>query len=357
MAGNPSLISELEDAMASSSDNRRNETLRQVTDLFLGGAPKYSEPQVAVFDDVIGRLAKDADVSTKAELSQKLATIENAPINTVRTLAADDTIDVAGPVLANSNRLSDSQLADLAASKGQHHMLAIARRRDIGEQVTDALIKRGNPKVTQAVATNASARVSEKGYETLVNLAEGDVGLAESIAQRPDIPHKHFKTLIAMAPAAVQQRLASVNPRLAERIRGVIAEAAAEADAPVVRDYTRATETVTWLGNASRLGDEAGLGFGKPGQFAETLVARAVLVQMPIPAMAHVFTNEPVDTLLIVARVAGLTWPTTKQLLVLRAGRKPALQDLEGAKVNFVRLRPETAKQGLQLYKIRFKQK
>jgi uncharacterized protein (DUF2336 family) len=356
MVGSPSLIAELEDAIASSSDDRRSETLRRVTELFLASAPNFSENQVALFDDVIGRLASDTDVSAKAELSQKLATIENAPIKTIQRLAADDLIDVAGPVLANSLRLSDRQLAELAATKGRHHMLAIARRTDIGEQVTDVLLERGNRQVAQAVATNASSRVSEKGYETLVDLAAGDVGLAECVVQRQDIPQKHFKTLIAMAPVAVQQRLASVNPRLAERIRNAIA-AAADIAQPIVRDYMRAKEIVATLVNANRFGDDAIQEFAKADQFEETVVALAVLVQMPIDAMERLLSNEPTDTLLIVAKAGGLSWPTTRQLLVLRAGgRTPARQDLEDAKLNFVRLRPETAKQGLQLYKVRAKQ-
>jgi uncharacterized protein (DUF2336 family) len=357
MGSNPSLIAELEDAMASRSDERRNDTLRKVADLFIGNAPSYSENQVALFDDVIGRLADDTDVSAKAELSQRLASIENAPINTVKKLAADDLIDVAGPILTNSSRLNDRQLAELAASKGRHHMLAIARRQDIGEEVTDALLKRGNQQVAQAVATNATARVSEKGYETLVDLAGTDPGLAECVAQRQDIPSKHFRTLISMAPTAVQQRLAAVNPRLAERIRQAIAEANADSPQRMERDYTRAKELVAELVNANRVGDETILEFAKGGKFEETVVAIAVLVQLSIEGVNRLFTTEPVDTLLVTASAAGLTWPTVKQLLILRAGgRAVSRGDLEGAKVNFVRLKPETAKHGLQRYRVRLKQ-
>src|SRR5208337_5594123 len=104
------------------------------------------------------------------------------------------------------------------------HMLAIAGRRQVSEQVTDTLLKRGDQQVVRTVATNGGARVSEKGYDTLAELAANDPHLAESVVQRQDIPHRHFRTLVAMAPEAVQQRLAATNPRLAERIRQAIAE-------------------------------------------------------------------------------------------------------------------------------------
>src|SRR5262245_43892752 len=123
MSGKPSLIAELEDAMASRSEDKRSETLQKVTDLFVGSAASYSEEQVALFDNVIGRLAEGTDVSAKAELSERLAAVENAPVNVVQTLAEDDAIDVAGPVLAQSTRISEAQLAALAATKGRKHML------------------------------------------------------------------------------------------------------------------------------------------------------------------------------------------------------------------------------------------
>jgi len=66
------MMSDLESAVASHSAERRNERLRKVTDLFVGGASQYSEEQVALFDGVIGRLAQDADVAARTELSARL---------------------------------------------------------------------------------------------------------------------------------------------------------------------------------------------------------------------------------------------------------------------------------------------
>src|SRR5262249_48984851 len=148
--------------------------------------------------------------------------------------------------------------------------------------------------------------ISENGYETLVDLAVNDVSLAESIAQRQDIPQKHFRILIDMAPTAVQQRLASINPRLAERIRQAIAEASESAKP---RDYARAKEVVAELANANQVGDDAIQEFAKAGQFEEAVVAFAELIQFPIETVDRLLSNESTDTLLIAAKAAGLSWP------------------------------------------------
>jgi uncharacterized protein (DUF2336 family) len=357
MVGKPSLIAELEDAMASRSDGKRTETLQKVTDLFVGNASNYSEEQVALFDNVIGRLADGSDVSAKAELSKRLASVENAPVNVVQSLASDDVIDVAGPVLAHSKRLDEAQLADLAATKGRKHMLAIAGRKDLSEQVTDALLTRGDQHVARTVAGNASARVSEKGYETLVDIAADDASFVECLAQRQDIPQRHFRTLVALAPEAVQRRLATTNPKLAERIRQAILEAEQEAPKQIQRDYAQAMATVAALSNQGTLVDETVLGFAKDGHFEEAVAALAHLADLPIETTGRLITNEPTDTILIVAKAVGLTWPTAKSLLQLRtAGRSLSPGDLDRAKGNFVRLGPVMAKQGLTRYKARANQ-
>jgi uncharacterized protein (DUF2336 family) len=357
MSGDPSLLAELEGAMKSRSASGRGETLRRVTDLFVGGASRFNDQQVALFDDVIGRLADATDTTAKAELSERLSAVDNAPVNVVHQLAADDSIEVASPVLTNSKRLDETKLADIAASKGRRHMMAIASRRVLGELVTDALLKRGDSQVVRTVATNVGAKVSEKGFEKLVGLAADDPHLAEFVVQRQDIPHRHFRTLIDMAPEAVQQRLASTNPRLAERIRQAIAEAEQEKVQAVTRDYTKAKEIVAPLAKAQTLGDDIVFEFAKNSQFEEVVVSLAVLTGMTIDPAARLLTSEPTNTLLIVSRALSLTWPTVKALVGLRnAGHIVAPQDLEDIRMQFIRLNPETAKQGLKFYKMRASQ-
>ena len=51
-----SLIGELEVAISAGSAEKRVETLRRVTDLLLSDADRLNDDQIAVFDDVLGRL-------------------------------------------------------------------------------------------------------------------------------------------------------------------------------------------------------------------------------------------------------------------------------------------------------------
>lgn len=93
------LISELEDALATRSVEIGT-MLRRVTDLFLINAGHYSADQLELYDGILKMLVGAVEVSARAELAQRLAPVDGAPINTIRTLALDDAIEVAEPILA-----------------------------------------------------------------------------------------------------------------------------------------------------------------------------------------------------------------------------------------------------------------
>src|ERR1700756_570856 len=105
MSSNPastseSLLDELQTILAHGTVARRVETLRRVTDLFIEGAVDYSDEQIGLFDDVFKCLIDHIETSAKALLADRLAPIDNAPPQTIRTLAFDDLIEVAAPVLS-----------------------------------------------------------------------------------------------------------------------------------------------------------------------------------------------------------------------------------------------------------------
>jgi uncharacterized protein (DUF2336 family) len=183
-----SLIAELDAALRRSSNSKQLEMLQSVTELFLNGAGSYSDEQNAIFDDVISRLIETAEPPALTELSARLAPVNNAPANVIGRLSSDDDIAVSGPVLEKSNALTDQVLTEIAKTKSQLHLVAIAGRARISESVTDVLINRGSSDVLHKVTCNRGARLSEFGFVKLINRAGNDKTLAAAIADRTDIP-------------------------------------------------------------------------------------------------------------------------------------------------------------------------
>src|SRR6266446_10217643 len=144
-----SLLDELQTTLTHGTVARRVETLRRVTDLFANGAADYGDAQIGLFDDVFQCLIVHIELSAKALLANRLAPIDTAPPQTIRTLAFDDAIAVAGPVLSKSERLDDAALIKAARNKSQAHLMAISTRRVLSGAVTDVLVQRGNDEVIQ----------------------------------------------------------------------------------------------------------------------------------------------------------------------------------------------------------------
>jgi len=187
-----SVISELEEAMKAGSPERRVETLRRVTDLFLNDADRLNEQQIEVFDDVLVHLIRRMETKALVQLSTRLAPIDNAPNEVIRRLARDNEIAVAGPVLTQSNRLTSNELVEIARSMSQRHLLAISWRSSLSETLTDVLVERGDRDVAHRLAKNARARFSQSGFATLLTRAGHDERLAESVGLRLDIPCNCF---------------------------------------------------------------------------------------------------------------------------------------------------------------------
>src|SRR5579859_5812430 len=100
VAAPESLLDELQTTLAHGTVARRVETLRRVTDLFIDGAVDFSDAQIGLFDDVFQCLMDHIETSARTLLANRLAPIDAAPPQTIRTLAFDDLIEVAAPVLS-----------------------------------------------------------------------------------------------------------------------------------------------------------------------------------------------------------------------------------------------------------------
>lgn len=352
-----SVIPELERVLQQGSPEKCAEMLAGITNLFLAGAARFNDDHVELFDAVFARLIEDIETRARAELSYRLAPVVNAPPGLVRRLANDDDISVAAPVLEQSPRLDDSDLEQIASSKGQPHLLAISGRQGIGENVTDVLVQRGDREVVRTVADNQRAKFSERGFTTLVERAAADGVLAEKVGQRHDIPPRLFRTLLIQATEVVQQRLlAKARPETAADIRRVLAKVSEEigANAPQVRSYMQAKAVIFALKEQGKL-NEASLGeFAKAGKLEETVVALAELTSVPIETIERLMSGDRPDPVLILCKSAGFGWQTVKAVVMIRPGGKgTSTQALDAAYANFERLSPSTAQRVTRFWQIR----
>ena len=365
-AANLSIVDEVEAALSAGSAEKRLETIKRVTGLFLSSAGSYKSEQIELFDNVLDRLIKTieiraiADVSARvalAELSAQLAAVSQAPPTAVRRLARNDEISVAGPVLREFARLSAEDLIEVAQTKGEQHLLAIAGRWWLKEVVTDALLARRYPSVSRRIVNNPGARVSASGFAIVLAQAESDPELAVETGIRVDLPPTLRDQLLRKATEAVRARLLSrAPPDIFEEIRTAIAAVAAgvSRDMSKVYDFTAATRNVALLKDKGELNEATLFGFAKQRKYEETIAALAQLSQSSIEVIRPLMQSLRDDGVLVPCKAAELKWETVSAVLESRfatGSMRPI--ELAEAERQFAAMTIENARRLLRFWQVR----
>jgi uncharacterized protein (DUF2336 family) len=325
------LIDQLEDALGNKDLARRAEVLRRVTDLFVLRSGSFAEDQIALFDVVMGKLLENIESAARAQFGSRIANLPDAPRGVVRVLASDTAIEVAGPVLTHSERLDVDTLVETARTHSQDHLLAISGRKVLVEAVTDVLVERGNRAVVSATAHNTGAKFSDFGVSTLVRKASNDGDLALCVWSRPDIPRQNLVKLFVDASEAVKHQLVEADPRRAELIKSMVAQATDDIQTKVragSNDFAQADRQVRELNAAGKLHE----------------------------AQLLAFVQSQTEQIVVLARAIDISWATTLKLLLLHAGvNGSSRQQLDVTFANFFRLQPATARMALKFYRLREK--
>ncbi|KAA2236808.1 DUF2336 domain-containing protein [Salinarimonas soli] len=344
-----SIAKEIEDAVGSGDPARRTEALRRMTNLFVEQAPHLKAMHVTVFDEVILRLARDIEFRARMELSDRLADVPNAPPRVVRDLAFDDDIAVAGPVLERSPRLAEGDLVEIAAAKGQDHLLSLTRRATLPEAVTDVIVDRGDTRVVRSVAGNQGARFSPRGFQELLEKARADETLQGILRARRDIPPRQLARLVEIAREQVRETLrpefkGSESELLDEAIDEVSGAVARAGGSPtLVDDFRPAIQAVEQRARRAPISEDDVLAWLKEGRVAEALVAIAHIANINIEMVAGAYHSPHYDPMLFIVRSLRFGWITFKMLLTCKAGREPSEGVLKNAFDAYQHLSVQTA--------------
>lgn len=346
------LVDELEYAFGSRSPEKRADIMRGVTDLFLTVPTQLSAEQVAVFDDIINKLIGRLETCVLAELSQRLASSSNGPPQAVRQLASHESMDVAGPVLAHSNCLTDDHLIAIAESKSQPHLGKIAERVELSSEVTDVLVDRGDQDVVRKVAANTGARFSSLGMSCMAMRAEGDDELIEAISRRTDVPSLIFTQLLSYATDQTRNRLLATRPHNAHLVSQVLGEVSADAArlAATAKDWPAAQRLVNVFGQDTDLTRTKVLEFADGNQVTELIAALSVLSGVPVHLVGRLICDQNGFGPMVMCRAISLDWSIAHAVLSAGPNARAHRANLEDLCKNFNRLSTSMARRLLNFW-------
>ncbi len=343
------LVSDLERAITTRSAEA-GAMLQQITDLFLANAGHYSAEQLDLYDDVLTELIAKVEVAARAKLAERLASVNSAPTNTIRSLALDNAIEVAEPILSQSHALDDDTLTHCIATKKQDHLLAIATRHKVSETVSHQLIAKGNNRVLGTLASNPGAAISDPSFGMLVQKSIDDDWLSECVAGRKDIPEHHLRQLLSRASEIVRRRLITVNPEVSNIIKEILPlntpPIANKTPGPLT-NYKAAECAVKTRGLSEAAVNE----FAKEKKLAELMVSIAQLSRLSVYEIERLFSGRWTSPVAIILKAIGFHLRTVDAIYHSRLSSGEVIQnDLIQTKAEFIALRQPTAERIVRFF-------
>lgn len=144
--------------------------------------------------DVLVGLLRTCSVELRKRCAQGLVRVHEAPKALLRYLARDE-ISVAQPLLLDGAGFDDSDLIATVRAGVAWHWMAIAKRRNLREAVTDTLMQTGEAAVIEAVLRNGTAHLSTQGIDLAVAASRQSPQLAAALVGRAELKPAQALTL------------------------------------------------------------------------------------------------------------------------------------------------------------------
>lgn len=206
MTAGASQLKALVEAAKNVSPGKRRELLRAVLDLFMAHPEKFGASALRDVDAILTWAAEAVDAPERRDLANLLAPSAAAPKGLMAWLARDE-IAVAEPVLRLSKALSESDLLAIIRDCDPAHLRAIARRRELSEAVSAALVETGDEETLHLLAKNQGARFDAAGMRALIARARRVKTLQDPIAQRFDLPPQLLTQLYFFVSPALKREI------------------------------------------------------------------------------------------------------------------------------------------------------
>lgn len=211
------------------SREKRRALLDEVAQVFLEPA-QAGQRELQEVGEALARIVPTLELQDRAHFAERIAAAKETPTYLVRLLVLDEP-EVAGPVLAKSPIVVDSDLLACIQRGGNERLAAIARRGMLSKAVQSALISSGNANAILALLTNRAVTLSSAALSAALTLARKDERIAEIVLDRQDVPVGPLAEMFfSMGTQARLKLLAALGarteppPRIAEVSDAAMAE-------------------------------------------------------------------------------------------------------------------------------------
>jgi uncharacterized protein (DUF2336 family) len=182
----------------------RQQLVGAVSDFMFRDDGELSAREREIAVDILRTLIRETETAIRRALADRLSREPTAPHELIVALANDE-IDVAQPVLADSVVLTDPDLLEVIKQRTLQHQLAIALRRGLSERVSAALVATGNESVMQSVLDNATARFDRSVLEAMVERSRTIERIRRPLLSREELDSRLASKMYSWVSAALRR--------------------------------------------------------------------------------------------------------------------------------------------------------
>jgi len=352
-------VGHLVDLARDSSIEGRSTLAVAIGNLVDDNARQLTTHELALMNDILKKLIQDVARPIRKSLAAKLAKSHNAPREVVEILANDD-FDIASPILLKSDLLSDDALIETIHHRTQAHRLAIAMRRSVSFQVSDALVATNATDVIRTLLQNHGAQISQSTMAYLVEQSRTVDEFQEPLLRRNDLEAALAKRMYAWVSAALRQFILEnfhVDEIDIDLAVGKTVDTVIEDNEVQSEEDTAASNLAHELTKQNKVNANLMLQTLRQGEIALFEALLASMARIKISSVRKLIYDEGAEGLVIVARSADIdrTSFTSIFLLLQRVHPKELAKDayaMKRALDLFDRLKADTAAKVVERWKL-----
>jgi uncharacterized protein (DUF2336 family) len=159
--------------------------------------------------EALRRLARDQLPRVRAILANEIKHLDCVPADVIQMLAHDVEEAVSAPILEYSPLLADADLLEIVASaRAQSALAAVARRRGLSEDVSEAIVASLDIPAVAALLANPDARIRESTFDHIVEHAHKILAWQGPLVLRSDLSVRTLRRVAGFVGSSLIGRIA-----------------------------------------------------------------------------------------------------------------------------------------------------
>jgi uncharacterized protein (DUF2336 family) len=312
----------------------RNELFDKVASLMEERDATLNRGERSLMKDILHNLVKNVEMSVRIKLAERLSESSDAPRELLNLLANDD-IEVAHPILTSSDILANQDLVGIIKHRSLQHQLAVALRKNLPEEVSEALVETGNEHVIVTLISNGSANISESVMEFLAEESKRIDRYQGPLLQREDLPTHLAVKMYGWVSEALRYFIVNNFDVETSEVDGVLKETVNELKADIISTAfapSPSEELVDRLEEEDRLTPAFLVMTLRQGEINLFEIAFAKRINLQMDLMRELLYHRGAEGAAIACRAADMdleSFHVVYQLIGEAQSQKPTLDEVE----------------------------